>query len=115
VFLTIYIAEAHAADQWPLGNHVVIKQHKTLEERLEAAYNYRAKLQKKGLNIGEIVVDGIDNVFMETWACHPERYFIIYQGKLVVKPQPEKAMYEVSRIRDYLRHHYTKMQVRLEV
>jgi len=105
VFLTIYIAEAHAVDQWPMGNHVVIKQHKTLVKRLDAAYDYRAMLQKKGLSIGAIAVDGIDNLFMETFACHPERYFILHHGKLVVKPQPKKAMYKVSSIREYLLNH----------
>jgi len=36
-FLMVYIKEAHAIDEWPLGNHCVVKQHKSLEERINIA------------------------------------------------------------------------------
>jgi len=103
MFLTIYIAEAHATDQWPLGNHINIKQHKTLQDRLKAASDYTTMLSKKGLSCGEIVVDDINNLFMNTFACHPERFFIIFNQKLGWKPQPKKAMYDISRLRNELR------------
>ena len=37
-FLVVYVLEAHARDQWPLGlQHSTIDQHKTLSERIHAA------------------------------------------------------------------------------
>jgi len=102
LFLTIYIAEAHAEDQWPLGNHVNIKQHQTLQDRLQAASNYQAMLSKKGLSVGEIVVDSMDNRMVDLFACHPERFFIIHQNKLVYKAQPVQALYHVSHLRKAL-------------
>lgn len=36
-FLAIYIVEAHAKDEWPLGHkRSCIPQHKTLQDRIEA-------------------------------------------------------------------------------
>jgi len=102
MFLTIYIAEAHACDEWPMGNFVNIKQHKTLQDRLKAAWLYKTTLSKKGLTCSEIVVDNINNSFMNIFACHPERFFIILNQKLVWKPQPIKALYDVSRLREEL-------------
>jgi len=102
MFLSVYIAEAHASDQWPMGNHVNIKQHKTLQDRLKAAWDYNTMLSEKGLTCGELVVDDINNLFMNTFACHPERFFIILNKKLVWKPQPIKAMYDIPRLRSEL-------------
>jgi len=40
---------------------------------------------------------------MNIFACHPERFFIIFNQKLIWKPQPIKALYDVTRLRDELR------------
>jgi len=70
--------EAHAVDQWKLGDIVKIPQHKTLQDRIAAAKlfqeenNYRIPL----------VVDAIDNNFNETFSTWPERGYIIYQGQM---------------------------------
>ena len=37
-FVLVYVMEAHAKDQWPLGvERSVVAQHKTTEERIQAA------------------------------------------------------------------------------
>ena len=37
-FVFVYVMEAHAQDEWPLGaERSVVKQHKTLKERVSAA------------------------------------------------------------------------------
>jgi hypothetical protein len=39
-FLTVYIAEAHAQDEWPMGDHVLINQPKLLVDRREIARQF---------------------------------------------------------------------------
>lgn len=42
----VYIAEAHASDEWPLGRHVRIRQHRALEDRVAAAEGLRARVNE---------------------------------------------------------------------
>jgi len=103
MFVTIYIAEAHAVDEWPLGRHTKIKQHKTLDDRVNAAKSLQELAQERKLNIGSIAVDDIDNKFTQLFACHPERFFVIYRGKLTFKPKPVEATYLVSDVAAHLK------------
>jgi len=41
--LCVYIMEAHATDQWPLGRFSKRPQHKTLQDRIDAAINLKQK------------------------------------------------------------------------
>jgi len=82
--VSIYIAEAHAQDQWPLGRHVVVNQHKTLAERISIASTYAKKYNYEI----PLVVDSLANGFMNTYFAHPERFYIIKDGKLVLKATP---------------------------
>lgn len=77
-FLTIYIKEAHASDEWKLGNIIDIPQHKNLNDRCEAA----KLLTKKYNYLSPVVVDTMDNAFMREMASWPERYYIIKDGKI---------------------------------
>jgi len=98
-FVTIYIMEAHARDQWPLGRHVQVYQHKCLEDRIEIATQFVKKLDYQI----PMYVDGIDNQFMKTWWCHPERYFIFHNRKVMMKAQPtDEGWYPFEPISDML-------------
>jgi len=83
-FIAIYLCEAHAVNQWPLGNFVVVEQHKCLEDRKKIADQY---VKKTGYKI-KMYADNMENTFMTTFWAHPERYFIIDEGKLMLKAQP---------------------------
>jgi thyroxine 5-deiodinase len=97
VFVTVYIAEAHAMDQWPLGNFLQIKQHKLLQDRIAAA-EIAVNRAKPGV-LGTVVVDGMDNAFMNAFSCHPERFFVVSsEGKLLWKAQPINAEYPLSEL-----------------
>jgi hypothetical protein len=37
----VYISEAHARDEWPVGDPIIIDQPKTLSKRLEIANGFR--------------------------------------------------------------------------
>jgi len=85
-FLTIYIKEAHAVDEWPLGNgEFCWKKPKTLEERLKIVKKFR---DETGYHRIPMAVDTMDDHFNSHFFAWPEKYFIIYQQKLAYKAMP---------------------------
>jgi len=78
-FLSVYISEAHACDEWPLGQFVCIPQHKTLEQRMDAAKKYLRETQCKA----PMVVDLLEDNFNQLFAAWPERGFILHKGNIV--------------------------------
>jgi len=84
-FLCVYIMEAHATDQWPLGRFSKRSQHKTLQDRLDAANQFKAETNFKPT----LVVDDIDNPFNSIYAAWPERGWIILQGHISYLSDPK--------------------------
>lgn len=79
----MYIREAHASDEWPLGNQVVIEQHKILQDRLNAAKT----LKEMGFNVN-MVVDSMENRFNTLFEAWPERYYFFegHDFRIVSEP-----------------------------
>lgn len=80
-FVVVYIAEAHANDVWPLGNHVSLNgaplsSHKNFEERVKASDLLTGKY---GCKI-PLLFDGMDDTFDAEFAVWPERYFVVKDG-----------------------------------
>ena len=97
-----YISEAHASDEWPLGSREVVKQHKTLKERLAAARSF-AERYKWTL---PLVVDNMDNDFATTYGAWPERFLIAHGRTSVLFGQPTTEFgYDRSDIEEHLRAH----------
>lgn len=71
--LSIYIAEAHAKDVWPLGDKVSVLDHKDMDERLAVANQFVADT---GYDI-PMLVDTMSNEFDDSFAAWPERYYLI--------------------------------------
>ena len=87
-FLFVYVMEAHASDEWPLGNQrSCFEQHKTIEARMEAAKHYRAVRMNAGLCATDVnilaasqapfVCDSMQNSFYETFGAWPEGHILI--------------------------------------
>lgn len=72
-FHTVYIKEAHAADVYPLGTHVVVKEHTSLAQRVDACNRFAAATSWQL----PLLVDGMDNRLMTTLGAHPERFFVL--------------------------------------
>lgn len=86
-FLAVYIAEAHARDQWPVGETIsCVDQPRTLEERLVNARNFRDSFHFEM----EMLVDNMNNDFHHTYGAWPFRFFIVNHGILVFKAEPNK-------------------------
>jgi len=84
-FLTIYIVEAHAIDEWPVGDPLKITQPLTTAERVGVA---RAFVQEYNFKL-PMLVDTIQNPFSETFAAWPIRFFVVEDGKIIYKAQPD--------------------------
>ena len=76
----VYIAEAHALDEWQmqpnLDEDVLLRQHVTLDERFAAA---RAGVERLGLTM-PVLVDGMDDAVSEAFAAWPERLYVADTG-----------------------------------
>jgi len=93
VFLYVYIAEAHAADEWPFGPTLSFcNQPKTIQERCELASDY---VSTYGCQIS-MLVDTMENQFENVFAAWPLRYYVIQNGRLAVKAQPDSCDYTYS-------------------
>jgi len=97
-FLHVYIAEAHPQDAWPLGQHVCVLNHKTIEDRIGVAERF---ISETGWKL-PVVVDSMSNGFMDAFKAHPERFYVIVNGKLGMKGEPVESYYLISHLRDWV-------------
>jgi len=81
----------------------VCEQPKTSVDRIALANSYRHQYH---LEV-PLLVDAIDNQFEKTFAAWPFRFFIVVNGKLVVKAQPHgdndprEFSYDIDEIREW--------------
>jgi len=104
IFLVVYITEAHAKDEWPVGKTISFcDQPKTLSERCELARKYS---YDNNMTI-PVVVDTMDNAFESVFAAWPVRFYVIKNGELVFKAQPNKEQYayDPTELSKWLRSH----------
>ncbi|KAL6074289.1 Responsible for the deiodination of T4 (3,5,3',5'- tetraiodothyronine) [Balamuthia mandrillaris] len=99
-FIVVYIAEAHAADRWPLGRVTNIKDHRNAEDRLQAAKLLKGEY---GCEI-PIYVDSMNNNFDDSYAVWPERFFIVHNGRmaLIGYPTVKERGYDRSVIAEWI-------------
>lgn len=100
--VTVYIEEAHAIDEWPMGDGAkgsefkAIVQPRSLSERAEAA---KLLVTELGYEI-PLVVDNMDNEVRIKYACWPLRFYVIDQNQVWYKAQPSGYRYSVPALRD---------------
>lgn len=88
--LFVYIAEAHAIDEWPVGDHYLtgrrIQQQKTVAARVEEALTFQQKFDITW----PIVVDNPEegDQFLNLFAAWPTRFFLIRDGKFTFIAEP---------------------------
>ena len=104
----VYIAEAHASDEWPInstrcsGPANSIVQPKSLSERAAVATR-----MVEALRLGDggpsVYLDGMDDAFMNTYAAWPPRLYAIGRdGRIEVVGYPEGATFHLPRLRKWL-------------
>lgn len=105
-FLSIYIEEAHARDEWWLwdapeshdGGKRCIYSHKTLTDRLQTA----TKMQKDIDFPGTIVCDTMRGEVDDRYGAWPERLYIIEDGTIVYKGGEGPFGYKLAEVQDWL-------------
>jgi len=101
-FLVVYITEAHARDEWPVGKTISFcDQPKTLSDRCVLARKYSAD---NSLTI-PVYVDNMNNHFDEVFAAWPLRFYVVKNGELVFKAQPnlEHYAYDPTELSKWLK------------
>lgn len=98
-WLLVYICEAHAEDEWPIGAPVVaVNQHKSIEDRVTACDDC-----VKALDIQlPTVLDCIENEFNDTYAAWPLRFYLIDNGTLEHIAMPTGGAYDMSEVDRWL-------------
>ncbi len=76
----IYISEAHAKDEWYIGESAgeIVESHKTLEDRVKCIEYFKNKNNVQF----PIYPDDMNNTFMNTFASWPVRCFITTEKKI---------------------------------
>jgi len=84
--LGVYLTEAHAADEWPVGPSISFcNQPKTIQDRCQLAQQYKEEAEISF----PMMVDNMDNDFDKLFAAWPLRFYVIENGKLIFKAQPD--------------------------
>jgi len=85
VIVAIYITEAHASDEWPVGPSISFcRQPRSIQERCDLAQKFiNTRLYRVPM-----LVDTMENNFQAAFAAWPFRYFIIKNNKITYKAQP---------------------------
>lgn len=101
-FVFIYIAEAHACDEWPinqLDNEIAC--HRTLADRQKAAIGF---LKAFPLHPAfTVLLDTMDDAFNRVFASWPFRFWIVLDGKIAYKPLPHEATYDINELGRWLK------------
>jgi len=101
VFLAIYIEEAHAADEWPVGKTIsFLNQPKNIVERCEAAKNF---VIRKRYSV-PMLVDPMTNPYQAQFAAWPFRFYVIHKERIVFKAEPDAIVlsYDITALRNVL-------------
>jgi Iodothyronine deiodinase len=76
-FAFVYVAKAHAVDEWQLQSNldegILLPQHRTLEDRIAGA---RQGVERLRLTL-PVLVDGMDDAVSEAFAAWPERIYVV--------------------------------------
>jgi hypothetical protein len=106
-FLTVYVREAHATDEWQMKSNVkddvCYAQPKTLEQRMAIANDFTKRF-KYPLPFG---VDDMSNAAELAYAAWPERIYIIDErGHIAYRGGMGPFNYRPAEARDWLAARY---------
>jgi len=99
--ITIYIEEAHASDEWPIGSSVCYEQPKSDADRIRIADNF---IKSTGFCIS-LFIDPVsqNNPFSQNYAPWPIRFYVIDHKKhLSYIAQPIQGSFPLESIKNAL-------------
>lgn len=112
-FVTVYIAEAHAQDKWPISSAryngkrgpVRIEECRTNEDRCRVAaafvrnYNYTLPMVCDPIALKD---GSPGEAFERLFAPWPVRFYIVKNGKMALIAEPDNCEYSLVTVRDWL-------------
>ena len=115
-FLLVYVAEAHAADEWPVGNPIRYNQPQTIDQRLCIARDFVAEFEiadtgiplvvddmRSGIDQSNDVIVAEDNPVDAAYAIWPTRFYVVRGGVVQYKAQPDSTHeYKLGSLRSFL-------------
>ena len=96
-FLFVYIEEAHPMEGWSFQGNYKIHNHKSLQNRLEAAQ----MLADTDL-AGTLVVDSMTDETCREYGARPERLYIVLNGVVVYVGKKGPEGYNVGEVEEWL-------------
>lgn len=103
-FVTIYITEAHASNEWPInstrynGPGNTVAQPTSQEERRSVAELF---VKNFGWRI-PLVCDDIQNFFEAQFSPWPLRFYVVEDGKITYIAQPKNCEYDIFDLFSFL-------------
>jgi hypothetical protein len=104
-FLFVYIAEAHATDEWPIGDNLVtgrtVNQPTTLSQRHVEALHFAEKFKTSW----PVAVDSpeLGDPFLKAYAPWPTRFYIVKDGKMFFIAYPNREhSFDLDPLRESL-------------
>lgn len=96
----MYISEAHPSDEWSFNDGVSteIAQHRTLEERISVSQEF---MNRHHLN-GHFAVDLMANSADLDYDAHPERLYVVRDGKVAFAGGPGPFEYSIEAVSSFL-------------
>ena len=87
----MYLEEAHAEDEWPIGSSVKIMSHKSISDRLGAVN----KLKSETDWYMPTYMDNMANEFNELFKAWPIRFYLIKNLELKYVAMPKDGMFSL--------------------
>jgi len=103
-FLTVYVQEAHPVENEDFTNKFEIKIHQNLSDRLDAA---RELLNLNELPSGPFLVDNMKDEASKAYGAHPERLYIILDGRIVYQGGVGPWNYDTEEVNSWLEKHFS--------
>ena len=99
----VYIAEAHARDEWPISEAPRdFAQHVTLDDRLAAARCLLSDFELADELAHNCFADGVDNAFDAAYASWPFRFWAVDALAVRLKAMPVDVRYSLDDLERYL-------------
>jgi len=97
----VYLEEAHAQDEWPVGHPYKYLQTKTLESRLSVFQDFISAYGVAAWPI-TLLIDRTDNAFHNAYASWPVRFYVIQGGIMRFIAYPDDARYTLQPLLEWL-------------
>lgn len=98
-FVFVYILEAHACNEWPVGNRTIqLLQHTTIESKIAAAKLLQDKYPVKC----RVVVDSEEDTFVNVFCSWPFRFWIVHNNKVQLKCMPDGHIVNIDALENWL-------------